>query len=121
MGMQTQGTWRRYAEGGIIHCTYCHGNPPSQICTYRYVEGPLPVPDENFPADKDFSLDNNAIQFNQAEEVSYNYSSSKEAGWNVAVESERGVGAGISTLIAPLGFGIEIVGEVNLSARLNWE
>ena len=67
-----------------------------------------------------YKLDN-SIAFNQAEEVSYNYSSSKEAGLNMAVESEGDIGIKISTLVAPFGFGIEIDAGAALQAASNWE
>ena len=70
------------------------------------MEGPPPVPGENLVEDGGDS----SITFSQAEEVSYNYSTSKEAGWNVGVESEFNAGAKVDLLIAPFGFGTEFSG-----------
>ena len=54
----------------------------------------------------ELQIDDNSVNFNQAEEVSYNYSSSKEAGWNVGVESEATMAAKFNIMVAPLGFGL---------------
>ena len=87
-----------------------------------YLEGPPPVPAENFPLGKDADVDlDNSITFNQAEEVSYNYSSSKEAGWNVAMDAETKFGIGVATLVAPFGIGLEFEAEMGIAAESNWE
>jgi hypothetical protein len=103
-------TWHRmtgYKVGNLVSQWYGQAQFAPQVM--GYLEGPPPVPAENFPIGSDsdvrtyaYSL-NNSISFNQAEEVAYNYSTSKEAGWNVAVESEGGTGVAIETLIAPFG------------------
>jgi carbon monoxide dehydrogenase subunit G len=121
-------TWHRmtgYKVGNLVSQWYGQAQFAPQVM--GYLEGPPPVPAENFPIGSDsdvrtyaYSL-NNSISFNQAEEVAYNYSTSKEAGWNVAVESEGTAGVDIDTLIAPFGFGISIKGSATFVAETNWE
>ncbi len=120
--------WNRmtgYKVGNLVSQWYSQAQFAPQVM--GFLEGPPPVPAENFPVSKDgdvdtyaFKLDNSA-KFKQAEEVAYNYSTSKEAGWNVAVESEAKTGIGISTLIAPLGFGLSFDLDVQLAVASNWQ
>ncbi len=114
---------------------YKVGNPISQWYgqaqfapqVIGYLEGPPPVPEENFPVGKDADVDtyayklNNSLSFNQVEEVSYNYSTSKEAGWNVAVDSGMKAGIGTRILMAPLGFGISFKVKAGLGTASNWD
>ncbi|NES87269.1 MAG: hypothetical protein F6K10_41430 [Moorea sp. SIO2B7] len=87
-----------------------------------YLEGPPPVPGENFPISKGSgSLRWNSVSFKQAEKISYNYSTSKESGWNVAVNHETKLGVALDTIIAPLGIGVSIKGKAGFSAKSNWE
>ena len=120
--------WNRmtgYKVGNLVSQWYSQAQFAPQVM--GYLEGPPPVPAENFPlgrvADLDtyaFKLDN-SISFTQAAEISYNYSTSKEKGWNVAVESEANVGLGLETLIAPMGLGFSIEVEAGLAGASNWE
>ncbi|MGD1701420.1 hypothetical protein [Dapis sp. BLCC M229] len=120
--------WNRmtgYKVGNLVSQWYGQAQFAPQVI--GYLEGPPPVPAENFPVGKDGDVDtyayklNNSISFNQAEEVSYNYSTAKEAGWNATAESEAKAGFGLSFVIAPFGFGIEQAAEIGGKATSNWE
>lgn len=122
------GAWNRmtgYKVGNLVSQWYGQAQFAPQVM--GFLEGPPPVPAENFPVAKDADVDtyafklDNSVNFKQAEEVSYNYSTSKEAGWNVAVESEAKTGIGISTLIAPLGFGLSFELDAQLAVASNWQ
>ncbi len=122
------GAWNRmtgYKVGNLISQWYGQAQFAPQVM--GYLEGPPPLPAENFPIGSDADVNtyayklNNSITFAQAEEVSYNYSTSKEAGWDVAVESEANTGIDINTLLAPLGFGISFKGKIQVAAKSNWE
>ena len=126
--IDANGTWHRmtgYKVGNLISQWYGQAQFAPQVM--GYLEGPPPVPAENFPIGKDGDVDtyayklNNSISFDQAEEVSYNYSTSKEAGWNVTMEGETKFGLGVATLIAPFGIGLEFESEIGLAAKSNWE
>ncbi|MEO1714581.1 MAG: LamG-like jellyroll fold domain-containing protein, partial [Bacteroidota bacterium] len=119
--------WNRmtgYKVGNLVSQWYGQAQFAPQVM--GYLEGPPPVPSENFPIGKDGDVDtyayklNNSVAFNQAEEVSYNYSTSKEAGWNVAVESELQAGSETRVLVAPLGFGISVKMKAKLAADSHW-
>ena len=115
--------WNRmtgYKVGNLVSQWYGQAQFAPQVM--GYLEGPPPVPAENFPIrEGSGSFRWNSVSFKQAEEVSYNYSTSKEAGWKVAVESEGDTGIDISTLIAPLGFGLSFKGGAQLATASNWE
>ncbi|MGK7956168.1 MAG: LamG-like jellyroll fold domain-containing protein [Crocosphaera sp.] len=120
--------WNRmtgYKVGNLVSQWYGQAQFAPQVM--GYLEGPPPVPAENFPVGKDADVDtyayklDNSISFNQAEEVSYNYSTSKEASWNATAESEATAGFGLSFVIAPFGFGIEQAAEIGGKATSNWE
>ncbi|NEN88021.1 MAG: LamG domain-containing protein [Okeania sp. SIO3H1] len=126
--IDADGAWNRmtgYKVGNLVSQWYGQAQFAPQVM--GYLEGPPPVPAENFPVGKDADVDtyayklNNSISFNQAEEVSYNYSTSKEAGWNVAVESEATMGGKIQIMVAPLGFGFSFGAEVGFAYGSNWE
>ena len=131
--IDANGVWNRmtgYKVGNLVSQWYGQAQFAPQVT--GFLEGPPPVPAENFPlggesyyvkADTDtfaYILDN-SVSFNQAEEVSYNYSTSKEAGWNVSVKSEMKAGVGTSILMAPLGFGISFKVKAGLATESNWE
>ena len=122
------GKWNRmtgYKVGNLISQWYGQAQFAPQVM--GFLEGPPPVPAENFPVGKDADVDtyayklDNSIAFKQAEEVSYNYSTSKEAGWNVAMNAETKFGLGVSTLVAPFGIGLSFEVDAGIAAESNWE
>ncbi|MCA1745056.1 MAG: LamG domain-containing protein [Bacteroidales bacterium] len=122
------GVWNRmtgYKVGNLVSQWYGQAQFAPQVM--GFLEGPPPVPAENFPVGKDADVDtyafklDNSVNFRQAEEISYNYSTSKEAGWNVAAKSEAKTGIGISTLIAPFGFGLSFELDAQVAVESNWE
>ncbi|NKB53989.1 MAG: hypothetical protein GKR94_18370 [Gammaproteobacteria bacterium] len=124
----TDNVWRRmtgYKVGNLVSQWYGQAQFAPQVM--GYLEGPPPVPAENFPVGKDADVDtyayklNNATSFNQAEEIAYNYSTSKEAGWNVAVNAESDTGIDIETVLAPLGLGISFKATAKLAAESSWQ
>ncbi len=126
--IENNGAWVRmtgYKVGNLVSQWFGQSQFAPQVM--GYMEGGPPVPAENLILDSDSDADffayllNNSVKFRQAEEVSYNYSTSKEAGWNVAVEHSTELGVNIDTLIAPLGFGISIEGSVFAKGESNWE
>ncbi len=126
--IDAEGAWNRmtgYKVGNLVSQWYSQAQFAPQVM--GYLEGPAPVPAENFPIGKDADIDiyayrlDNSVKFTQAEEVSYNYSTSKEAGWNVAVDSEMQGGLDIQILMAPFGFGISTKAEVAVATASNWE
>ena len=126
--IDADGAWNRmtgYKVGNLVSQWYGQAQFAPQVM--GFLEGPPPVPAENFPVGKDADVDtyafklDNSVNFKQAEEIAYNYSTSKEAGWNVAVKSEAKTGIGISTLIAPLGFGLSFELDAQLAVESNWE
>lgn len=120
--IDTEGTWNRmtgYKVGNLISQWFSQAQFAPQVI--GYLEGPPPVPAENFPADEGTgALKFNSIKFNQAEEVSYNYSTSKEAGWNIATEGELAGGLANSILMAPMGFGLSVDIKTKAKAKSNW-
>jgi hypothetical protein len=122
------GVWNRmtgYKVGNLISQWYGQAQFAPQVM--GFLEGPPPVPAENFPVGSDrdvrtyaYSL-NNSVSFNQAEEVSYNYSTSKEAGWNTAVEGEGTGGLDLKWLVAPFGLGISGNFKASGISKSNWE
>lgn len=126
--IDAKGVWNRmtgYKIGNLVSEWYGQAQFAPQVM--GYMEGSPPVPAENFPVNKDGDVDtyafflNNSLRFRQAEEVSYNYSTSKEAGWKAAVESEGDTGLKIGILLAPLGFGRSFEATATLAAKSNWE
>ena len=120
--IDTDKKWHRmtgFKVGNLISQWYGQAQFAPQVM--GFLEGAPPLPGENFLSDLGGSDFENSVSFNQAEEISYNYSTSKEAGWNVAVESEGGTGMDINTLLAPLGFGISFKADVTQEAKSNWE
>lgn len=126
--VDASGVWNRvtgYKVGNLVSQWYGQAQFSPQVI--GYLEGPPPVPGENFPVGKDADVDtyayklDNSVAFTQAEEVAYNYSTSKEAGWQVAVESEMKLGLGLRTLIAPLGLGLSFKVKMGLATSSNWE
>lgn len=115
--------WNRmtgYKVGNLISQWYSQAQFDPQVM--GYMEGPPPVPAENFPGDQGTgSLRWNSVSFKQAEEVSYNYSTSKESGWKVAVDSDNKIGVEEEVLIAPLGFGFSVKLKAGIAAKSNWE
>ncbi len=116
--IDANGKWHRmtgYKVGNLVSQWYGQAQFAPQVM--GYLEGPPPVPGENFPIVEGgpdanlyaFRL-NNSINFHQAEEISYNYSTSKEKGWEVGVEGEGEQGFDLDqrVLIAPLGVGISL-------------
>lgn len=82
-----------------------------------YIEGAPPVPSENMTENTgDSYTDCSTVTFTQADEVMYNYSTSKENGFNSSfgISGEMGVDLDLRTLLAPLGFGISQKMEFNL-------
>jgi hypothetical protein len=126
--IDAKGAWNRmtgYKVGNLVSQWYGQAQFAPQVM--GYLEGSPPVPAENFPVTKDGDVDtyafflNNSLRFKQAEEVSYNYNTSKEAGWKVGVESEGDIGFDVNTLLAPLGFGISFKGSAAVASKSNWE
>jgi hypothetical protein len=117
------GVWNRmtgYKVGNLVSQWYGQAQFAPQVV--GYLEGPPPVPAENFPIDQGSgSFRFNSVSFKQAEKVSYNYSTSKENGWNATAESEATAGFGLSFVIAPFGFGIEQAAEIGGKAKTNWQ
>lgn len=126
--IDAEGRWNRmtgYKVGNLVSQWYGQAQFAPQVM--GYLEGLPPVPGENFPISSDadvrtyaYSL-NNSISFNQAEEVAYNYNTSKEAGWNVAAESEMEAGAGFEWIFAPMGFGMSGKLKAQVASKSNWE
>jgi Concanavalin A-like lectin/glucanases superfamily len=125
--VDAQGVWNRmtgYKVGNLVSQWYGQAQFAPQVV--GYVEGPPPLPGENFPIGKDADVDiyayllDSSVAFKQAEEVSYNYRTSKEAGWNAAVESEAKLGAKASFVFAPFGFGVQLELEASLASTSKW-
>ncbi len=126
--IDANGVWNRmtgYKVGNLISQWYGQAQFAPQVM--GYLEGPAPVPAENFPIGSDadvttfaYKLDN-SVSFKQAEEFSYNYSTSKNAGWKVAVDSEYKMGADTRLLIAPLGIGTSFKLRMGIAGESNWE
>ena len=126
--VDSEGVWNRvtgYKVGNLVSQWFGQAQFAPQVI--GYLEGPPPLPGENFPIGHDgdiniyaYKLDN-SVTFRQAEEVSYNYSTSKEAGWDVAVTSELKAGIGTRVLTAPLGFGFSFKVKAGVAAGSNWQ
>ncbi|MEZ4449276.1 MAG: LamG-like jellyroll fold domain-containing protein [Nannocystaceae bacterium] len=90
-----------------------------------YIEGAPPMPSENLtagprrPATRDY-LDTAVVELSEADDVIYSLSTSRERGFGASLEAKATLagGAEISTIIAPLGLGIEIEGKALLSNNL---
>ena len=112
-----------YKVGDLITQWYGQAQFSPQVT--GYLEGAPPVPGENFPIEKDSDLNDynldNSISFEQAEEVSYNYATSKEHGFGASVESELKAGIGTSILAAPMGFGVSFKLKMGMATASNWE
>ena len=118
--IDANGIWHRmtgYKVGNLVSQWYSQAQFAPQVM--GYLEGPPPVPRENFPSGT--LATDNSITFNQAEKVSYNYSSSKNAGLNVGVESEAAMSAKFNVLLAPLGFGFSFGAKGGYAMESNWE
>lgn len=123
-------TWNRmtgYKVGNLVSHWYGQTQFAPQVM--GYLEGSAPVPVENLlgstSSPNNFAvfaeLGDNSVKFRQAEEIAYNYNTSKEAGWNVGVTSELDSGFGIETLVAPMGFGISFEASAQAATASNWE
>ncbi|WP_020539390.1 LamG-like jellyroll fold domain-containing protein [Lewinella cohaerens] len=114
-----------FKVGNLISEWYGQAQYAPQIV--GYMEGPPPIPGENlsYAADKDLDiyayLLENSTEFEEADEIAYNYSVSKENGYRAAAEGETKIGGGIDTIIAPLGIGITIKGKAGVKGTSNWE
>ena len=127
--IDADGIWNRmtgYKIGNLVSQWYSQAQFAPQVM--GYLEGPPPVPGENFPVRRDGSdvdiyrhFMHNSVKFSQAEKTTYNYSTSKEAGWSVGVDSEMKAGVGTSVLVAPLGFGISFKVKAGLATKSNWK
>ncbi len=122
------GKWNRmtgYKVGNLVSEWFGQAQFAPQVV--GFIEGPPPVPAENFPVIKEGDVDmyasflNNSLKFRQAEEVSYNFSTSKESGWRVGVEAEGFAGVAIDTIIAPFGIGLSVKGKIGAAVASNWE
>ncbi|MCV6590661.1 MAG: LamG domain-containing protein [Marinobacterium sp.] len=112
-----QGQWKLitgYKVGNLV--TEWVGQAQFDPQIMGYMEGPPPVPSENMTYGTNgtgtgiYEGDGSTVELVQATEVNYNYSASREQGFDAAFENSMSLGfeADISTLIAPLGFGISI-------------
>jgi hypothetical protein len=114
-----------YKVGNLV--TEWYGQAQFDPQVMGFLEGSPPVPGENFPITKDSDIDiyayklDNSVEFEQAEEVSYNYATSKESGYQVTAESEASAGFALRWLIAPFGFGISQAAGMRAEVRTNWE
>jgi len=89
-----------------------------------YMEGTPPIPSENMTYGTAgtgtgiYEGDGSFIEFTQATEVDYNYSASREHGFDSSFEAtmSAGIEAEIENLIAPLGIGISIPARFGLTA-----
>ncbi|MGD1701697.1 LamG-like jellyroll fold domain-containing protein [Dapis sp. BLCC M229] len=85
-----------------------------------YIEGAPPIPGENMTvgpvslADTDTYKQAGTVELIEAEEVNYNFSSSKENGFDSSFEAamSAGVELDLRTLLAPLGFGVSFKAQV---------
>ena len=85
-----------------------------------YIEGTPPVPSENMTFGTAITYDGGSnVTFTQADEVMYNYSTSKENGFNSSFGMSGFVGFDFETeiLIAPLGFGISQPIETSIATN----
>lgn len=90
-----------------------------------YIEGTPPVPSENMAYGTNgtgtatYETDGSMVTFTQADEVMYNYSTSKENGFNSSfgLSGSMGVDLDLRTLLAPLGFGISQKMEFTLGVN----
>ena len=83
-----------------------------------YIEGAPPVPSENLTTGPisaaETYADSSSVELIEAEDVTYNFSSSKENGFDSSFEAamSAGVEADLRTLLAPLGLGISFKAKV---------
>lgn len=90
-----------------------------------YLEGAPPVPSENMTYGTNgtgtgiYEGDGSRIELVQASEVNYNYSASKEKGFEASFENEiqAGFEGKINNLLAPMGFGISFPIEMSVSTN----
>ncbi|NEO36831.1 MAG: hypothetical protein F6J90_11140 [Moorea sp. SIOASIH] len=87
-----------------------------------YIEGAPPIPSENMTVgpvslgDTDTYKQASTVELIEAEDVNYNFSSSKENGFDSSFEAamSTGVELDLRTLLAPLGFGVSFKAKVQL-------
>ncbi|NEP89362.1 MAG: hypothetical protein F6K18_22400 [Okeania sp. SIO2C2] len=85
-----------------------------------YIEGAPPIPSENMTVgpislgDTDTYKQASTVELIEAEDVNYNFSSSKENGFDSSFEAamSTGVELDLRTLLAPLGFGVSFKAQV---------
>ncbi len=96
-----------------------------------FIEGPPPVPSENMTfgtagtGGKNYEGRGAGVTFSQADDVTYSYSSGRENGYKSSLELDSAMGGAfdISTMIAPLGFGIalKLKGKFALKGNMKFE
>ena len=112
-----QGQWKLntgYKVGNLI--TEWVGQAQFDPQIMGYMEGTPPVPSENMTYGTNgtgtgiYEGDGSSIELVQATEVNYNYSASKEHGFDASFENSltNGIEGEIAKMIAPLGFGVSI-------------
>ncbi|NEQ76762.1 MAG: hypothetical protein F6K23_29315 [Okeania sp. SIO2C9] len=87
-----------------------------------YIEGAPPIPSENMTVgpislgDTDTYKQASTVELIEAEDVNYNFSSSKENGFDSSFEAAMSAGMELDlrTLLAPLGFGVSFKAQVEL-------
>jgi len=92
-----------------------------------YIEGAPPIPSENMTAgpisasDTDTYKEATSVELIEAEDVNYNFSSSKENGFDSSFEAamSSGLDSDLRTLLAPLGLGISFKAKVELKLSAN--
>ncbi|NEQ65005.1 MAG: LamG domain-containing protein [Symploca sp. SIO2D2] len=88
-----------------------------------YIEGAPPIPSENMTvgpitaSDTDTYKQASTVELIESEEVTYNFSSSKENGFDSSFEASMsaGVDLDLRTLLAPLGFGVSFNAEIQFN------
>ncbi len=132
--VDASGTWTRmtgYKVGDLVSQWFGQAQFAPQVV--GYLEGPPPLPGENFGIPEagtylrsmdvadSYRLSENSLRFTQAEEVSYSYSTSKEAGFQAVAESESSAGGSVQLTLAPFGFGPTFEIKVGAAAKSSWE
>jgi hypothetical protein len=113
-------TWNRmtgYKVGNLV--SHWFGQVQFDPQVMGFIEGAPPVPAENLLAEG--SLPKNSVTLRQAEQVSYNYNTSKDAGWNVGVEHATSMEIGTEGILAPFGFGISFELKGSALAESSWK
>ncbi|MGB1091212.1 MAG: hypothetical protein ACPGYX_03735, partial [Oceanobacter sp.] len=116
------GNWHRvtgYKVGDLVSQWYSQVQFDPQVI--GFIEGAPPVPGENnIPlALRPFRL-SSSVGLSESEDVFYNYSVSKEAGWQDSITSALKFGLGISTVIAPFGIGLSFEASISAAFSSNW-